>query len=287
LAIQQGIAQRPTGSFYRDFFNSPRHLLHKKGGYMKKAIIPIMILGVCVANASASSVPYRNTYYTTSDMVQRALRRTPQKDGIPRRAYNYIPSKSPNSVKKDYKWYIDFGLGFGYATAESSFDAQDWCNPAGCVNGYWDTFQYPGSNQKRNMGKENPVFASLKFARKYDKFAWGAYGDAGTPASALGLFAEFGNQWLFDLGIGAGHNSIFEKTTVDIRLGVGYAFEITDQLALVSTAFFNYQMASNGEAEGKGYDDEKGTVCYNCWTRGTEVLSYYSGGVKAVLRYRF
>lgn len=255
LAIQQGFAQRPAGSFYRDFFNSPRHLLHKKGGRMKKAIIPIIIFGTYVANVYATPNPQRNSYYPTSKM--------------------------------ENKWYVDFGLGLGYAIAESSFDAQDWCNSAGCVNGYWDTFRYPGNKQRRDLGNKTPVLGSFKLARKYNKLAWGAYGDIGTPASALGLFAEFGNQWLFDFGIGAGHNSIFEKTTVDIRLGVGYAFDITDQLALVSTVFFDCQLANNGEAEGKGYNDEKGTACYNCWTRGTEVLSYYSGGLKATLRYRF
>lgn len=138
---------------------------------MKKAIILIIILGVCETNASATSVPYRNTYYTTSDMVQRALRRTPQQNGAPRRAYNYIPSQSPNNVKKDYKWYIDFGLGLGYATAESSFDAQDWCNPAGCVNGYWDTFKYPGNKQRKDLGSKTPVLGSFKLARKYNKLA--------------------------------------------------------------------------------------------------------------------
>lgn len=251
---------------------------------MKKAIFPIMILGVCVANAYASPTTYHKPYYTPSSMAQKAIRRTPQQNRSPYRGYTLNPKAR---TLKSTKWYIDFGLGVGYAEAVSTFDAKDWCNSAGCVSGYWDAFRYPGSNQKRNLGKETPIFASLKFARKYDKFAWGAYGDAGTPARALGLFAEIGNQWLFDFGMGLGYNDIFNKNSLDIRLSAGYAFQLSEQLSLVSTVFFDCQLADNGKAEGKGYDSENGSPCYNCWTNGTEVLTYYSGGIKATLRHKF
>lgn len=251
---------------------------------MKKLIIPIMVLCSCTVNAYASPTAYRQPYYTPSSMTQKAIRRTPQQNRTPYRGYAVNP-KTP--TPQPTKWYIDFGFGVGFASADASFDARDWCNSAGCVKDYWETFSYPGSRQKRKLGDPTPFFGSLKFARKYDKFAWGVYGDAGNPASALGMYAEFGNQWLFELGVGFGHNSIFDKSAVDIRFGLGYGFELTEQWSLVAMAFFDGQITENGKAEGEGYLDENGTACYNCWASGFEMLTYYSGGIKATLRHKF
>ncbi len=184
-------------------------------------------------------------------------------------------------------WYIEGGLGLGVGQTQSAFAAKDWCNSAGCVSGYWDTFDYPGSSQSKKLDTPTIVFGVLKFARQYDGFAWGAYADVGNPSDALGIFGEFGKKWQFDIGIGVANNSVFDKIAFDIRMGLGYEFEITDALSVVPNVFFDFQVSDNGSVIGKGYSDENGTECYNCWARGTEMLYYFSGGIKTTLRYNF
>ena len=229
---------------------------------MKKLILPILILWTCTANAAVlPTAGNKATYSTTA------------------------------TDKNKTKWYIEGGLGFAAGAANSEFNAQDWCNSAGCVKGYWDAFRYPGSSQSKKLDTPMALFGTLKFGRQYNElfpFSWGAYSDIGNVSTALGLFAEIGflEKWLFDIGMGAAHNSIFEKMAFDMRFNLGYKFALADNLSLIPSVFFIFQMSNNGEAEGQGYS-AYGGACYTCWAAGTEMLYYYNGGLKATIRYNF
>ena len=205
-------------------------------------------------------------------------------------AGNKATNAPAKAAENKTKWYIEGGLGFAAGGANSAFVAHDWCNSAGCVKGYWDTFNYPGSSQTKTLDTPTALFGALKFGRQYNEpflFAWGAYGDLGNVSSALGIFAEFGRKWLFDVGLGVAHNTIFNKVAFDMRMSAGYAFDLADNLSLIPSVFFDFQLSNNGRAEGKGYNDEYGSPCYSCWAMGDEMLYYYAGGLKATIRYNF
>lgn len=212
--------------------------------------------------------------------------------GIATAYTNAFAAQNKTTTTEKPKWYIEGGLSAGYGYTHSMFNAQDWCNSAGCVKGYWETFNYPGDDRDTKIESGAAIAGTVKLGRRLEWFrdlpsSWGAYGDIGNKSDALGIYFEFGETIQFDMGIGVAYNSIFEKAALDMRMSFGYGFKLNDNLLIIPGVFFDFQLSNNGRAEGPGYISENGGACYSCWASGTEMLYYYNVGAKTTLRYSF
>jgi len=182
------------------------------------------------------------------------------------------------------KWYVDGGLALGMGYGFSEFDARDWCNGAGCVSGYWETFTYPGDKQNKTLGSPATIAATFKLGNQFvEKVAWGIYADVGNISQVMGLYLELGETLLFDFGMGAAYNNLFNNAALDMRFSVGYAYKLNDKLLLIPSVFFGFQMSNDGQAIGEGAN----CGFTPCWAQGVEMLYYLNGGIRTTLRYNF